>query len=59
MIRAPWTFGTRGNTTLGGFYTNRYWKGKLYAAYFWNRRLSDAEMGDLQTYLNTYVKANS
>jgi hypothetical protein len=55
---APWTFGTRGSTTLGGFYS-RYWKGKLYAAYFWNRRLSDAEMGDLQTYLNTYVKANS
>jgi hypothetical protein len=55
---APWTFGTRANTTLGGFYS-RYWKGKLYAAYFWNRRLSDTEMGDLQTYLNTYVKANS
>jgi hypothetical protein len=55
---APWTFGTRGSTTLGGFYS-RYWKGKLYAAYFWNRRLSDAEMGDLQTYLNSYVKTNS
>lgn len=54
---APWTFGARGTTTLGGF--QRYWKGNFYAAYFWNRRLSDTEMTDLQTYLNTYVKTNS
>lgn len=55
---APWTFGTRQSTTLGSFYS-RFWKGNLYAAYFWSRRLSDVEMGDLQTYLNTYVKTNS
>ena len=56
---APWTFGTRFGTTLNTPYSGRWWKGKLYAAYFWDRRLSDTEMSDLQSYLNTYVKANS
>ena len=53
----PWTFGARGTTTLNSF--QRFWKGKFYAAYFWDRRLTDQEMSDLQSYLNTYVKTNS
>ena len=34
-------------------------KGKWWASYIWNRLLSDGEMGDLQSYTNTYIKANS
>lgn len=58
MNISPWTFGTRMTSTLGSFY-NRYWKGPVWAIYIWNRALSDTEMGDLQNYLNTYVKENS
>lgn len=54
---SPWTFGTRGTTTLNGF--QNYMKGNFYAAYMWNRSLTNQEMTDLQTYTNTYVKSNS
>lgn len=56
---APWIFGARGSTTLNGFYATRYMKGNFYAAYIWNRALTDSEMQELQSYTNTYVKANS
>lgn len=56
--KAPWTFGTRQTTNLGIFYS-RYWKGPVWAMYIWDRALSDSEMSELQTYLNTYVKPNS
>lgn len=56
---APWTFGNRQSGTNGVFYSGRWWKGNFYAAYIWNRSLSDTEMTDLQSYLNTYVKANA
>ena len=52
-----WTFGARGTTTLNSF--QNYMKGNFYAAYMWNRSLSDSEMQELQAYTNTYVKTNS
>jgi hypothetical protein len=56
-IHAPWTFGARNNNTAGGF--SKFWTGSFYAAYMWNRKLSDTEMTTLQTYTNTYVKPNT
>ena len=56
---SPWIFGMRGSTTLNSFYTTRAMKGNFYAAYMWNRSLSDSEMSQLQSYTNVYVKTNS
>jgi hypothetical protein len=58
--RSSWTLGSNFNAfpTAGSMNRSNF-QGKWFAAYMWNRLLSDTEMQDVQTYTNTYVKANS
>jgi hypothetical protein len=57
--KAAWVFGTNATTATPWALNRNNFKGKWYASYIWNRVLSDTEMSDLQSYTNTYVKANS
>lgn len=58
--RSSWTLGSQFNYDVTPNSMNRSnFQGKWFATYMWNRILSDTEMQDVQTYTNTYVKANS
>jgi len=58
--RSAWCVGSNFNASITPNSMNRaVFQGAWFASYIWNRQLSDTEMADLQSYTNTYVKANS
>ena len=57
--RSAWIFGTNANAGASWAMNRCNFRGRWYASYMWNRILSDQEMLDVQSYTNTYIKANS